>query len=132
MFEITFGGSVVKVIDGDTIEVEVKKTLRLRLLDLWCPETRTKDKVEKRLGLLALETLRQLLEGEDVVFTIPIDQVGKFGDSMSFGRILAHVKTAESEVDIADWMRSIGQGFATRELLAAHLEAEREKQNGDG
>lgn len=134
MISITMEGAVVKVIDGDTLDIEVKRTVRIRLLDLWAAETRTTDEHEKRLGTLAKNQLsRTLWEGSDVEFTIPIDALGKFGDSMSFGRILASVRT-KSGVDVAELMRNMGQGFLTRDLLEAHIEGSRpddKKESGE-
>jgi len=39
------------VVDGDTITVELKIPVRVRLLDCWAPETRTKDAEEKKKGI---------------------------------------------------------------------------------
>ena len=40
MFGLTLPGNVLDVHDGDTVTVEVKRTLRIRLLDCWAPELR--------------------------------------------------------------------------------------------
>ena len=38
---------VLDVYDGDTVTVEVRTIARVRLLDCWAPEVRTKDVAEK-------------------------------------------------------------------------------------
>ena len=112
-FGFQFPATVVGVYDGDTIEVEVQRRLRLRILGLWCPEIRTRDAAEKRAGRAARDALRKLLaeEGRDVVITVPIEADGRFGESMSFGRVLANVQTAGG-IDVAEWMIAHGHGTA--------------------
>jgi len=113
MFDISFGGKVTRVYDGDTIEVELKRTIKIRLLDLWCPEIRTRDADEKRRGLLARDFLKGKIEGKSVKVTVPIDGAGKFGDSMTFGRVLGHV-TTEDGADVSEMMRLYGHGTAEK------------------
>jgi micrococcal nuclease len=64
-----YNATCVKVVDGDTIDamidlgfgVHVKK--RIRLAGINAPESRTRNKVEKKLGLAAKERLIDMLEG---------------------------------------------------------------------
>ena len=109
-FGLTFGGTVTRVLDGDTIEVEIRRTVRVRLLDCWAPETRTRDKEEKRRGIAARKALRDMVEDEQVLVDVPIEAQGKFGDSMTFGRVLGHVWC--DGMDVANEM--VMQGHATR------------------
>ena len=44
----TTKATVVRVIDGDTVDVSITRRLRVRLQDCWAPETRTRDIVEKQ------------------------------------------------------------------------------------
>lgn len=91
MFGVTLPARVVGVTDGDTIEVEVSRRLRIRLLDCWAPETRTTDPEEKQRGFAAKEFLHDLIHGKDVSVQIDIEPDERFGDQMSFGRVLARV-----------------------------------------
>ena len=109
-FGVTFGGVVTRVLDGDTVEVEVRRTGRVRLLDCWAPETRTKDEAEKRRGIAAREALRAMVDGEHVVVDVPIDAQGKFGDSTSMGRILGRLWHQGQDVAAA----MVAAGHATR------------------
>lgn len=84
---------VVKVVDGDTVDVDIDlgfgvmlKDERVRIMGIDTPESRTSDKVEKVFGLAAKERLQELLGQECILKT----QVNKDGEDMKgkFGRIL--------------------------------------------
>ena len=84
---------IVKVIDGDTVDVDIDlgfgiwmKDERVRIMGIDTPESRTRDKVEKKFGLAAKERLKSLLGKTSVLKT----QVSKSGEDMKgkFGRIL--------------------------------------------
>ena len=94
---------VVKVIDGDTVDVDIDlgfgiwiKDERVRIMGIDTPESRTRDKVEKKFGLAAKERLKQLL-GKDTVLKT---QVNKNGEDMKgkFGRILGDFHTYDHKV----------------------------------
>ena len=76
--------SVVKVIDGDTIDAEIdlgfdiKVKKRIRFLGINTPESRTRDLEEKARGLAAKDRVKQLLEGCENI-TLNSHGVGKFG-----------------------------------------------------
>ena len=69
-----YNAVLVRVVDGDTIDaiidlgfdVQVKK--RIRLAGINAPESRTRNKVEKKLGLAAKERLIDILDGAANVF----------------------------------------------------------------
>lgn len=78
---------VVKVIDGDTIDVEIDLGFdisikqRVRLAGIDTPESRTRDLTEKALGLESKALLKKKLkEAEQIVIkTEKPDSTGKFG-----------------------------------------------------
>ena len=89
---ITTKGSVVNVVDGDTLDVEITRTIRVRLKDCWCPETRTRDLVEKKKGLAAKDHLKSLLsDSKDVVLFIPADSDGDIKDVFTLNRVLGYI-----------------------------------------
>ena len=89
---ITTKGSVVNVVDGDTVDIEVTRTIRVRFKDCWCPETRTRDLEEKKKGLAAKDHLMGLLEdSNDVVLFIPADSEGDIKDVFTFSRVLGYI-----------------------------------------
>lgn len=95
-----YKANVVRVIDGDTIEVDcdvgfcLSQTMRLRLLGIDAAELRTKDPVERVMGRAAKEALVVLLEGRDVVL--------RTEKADSFGRYLADVWLGE--MNVSDWL----------------------------
>jgi len=88
-----YKAKVIKVIDGDTVDVDIDlgfgiwmRDERVRLMGIDTPESRTRDKVEKKFGLASKARLKELLSKEIVLKT----QVSKDGEDMKgkFGRIL--------------------------------------------
>tara|TARA_E500000318_G_scaffold105508_1_gene112488 strand:+ start:600 stop:956 length:357 start_codon:yes stop_codon:yes gene_type:complete len=84
---------LVRVIDGDTIDVDIDlgfdvwlKKQRIRLAGIDSPECRTRNKFEKALGLAAKERLIELCSAE-----MQIESLGKG----KYGRILGIPKTAD-------------------------------------
>lgn len=111
-FGITFPAKIVRVLDGDTVEVEIRRVVRIRLLDCWAAETRTTDLQEKKKGLEAKEYLKELSLNKDAVISVPIEADGKFGDSMSMGRVLGKVRIKEG--DLSEIMVEKGYAFKTK------------------
>ena len=77
---------VTKVVDGDTIDViidlgfDIMYKSRVRLFGIDTPESRTRDKVEKKYGLLSKAYLKDALkEGKIVIKTHKDSETGKFG-----------------------------------------------------
>tara|TARA_Y100000004_G_C8683543_1_gene314389 strand:+ start:37 stop:387 length:351 start_codon:yes stop_codon:yes gene_type:complete len=83
MFE--YNATVVKVVDGDTIDAMVDlgfgtwKKVRIRMYGINAPESRTRDLEEKKKGLAAKSRLVELLEEVDNKFILVSHGVGKFG-----------------------------------------------------
>lgn len=95
---------LVKVVDGDTVDVDIDlgfgvwlKDERVRIMGIDTPESRTRDKVEKVFGLAAKNRLKELLGKTPVLKT----QVSKDGEDMKgkFGRILGDFDVYDSNVD---------------------------------
>src|SRR5210317_1146146 len=84
---------LVKVVDGDTVDVDIDlgfgiclKDERVRIMGIDTPESRTSDRVEKLFGLAAKNRLKELLEKDAKLITTE----DKSGEDMKgkFGRIL--------------------------------------------
>ena len=80
----TYKISLVKVVDGDTIDAEIdlgfdiKVKKRVRFMGVNAPESRTRDLEEKAKGLAAKDRVKQLLEGCDNI-QLKSHGIGKFG-----------------------------------------------------
>jgi micrococcal nuclease len=94
----------VKVVDGDTVDVDIDlgfgvwlKDERVRIMGIDTPESRTSDKVEKLFGLAAKQKLKSMLGKSPTLKT----QVNKDGEDMKgkFGRILGDFDVYDAEKD---------------------------------
>jgi micrococcal nuclease len=99
----TYTASVLKVIDGDTIEVDFDlgfgvwlRNQRIRLDGIDTPESRTADKEEKVRGTLSKDKLKEIL-GKDIRITTKIDPNEKYG------RILG-VLVNDKGVNVNQWL----------------------------
>ena len=97
-----YRAKVIKVVDGDTVDVDIDlgfgvwlKDERVRIMGIDTPESRTRDKVEKKFGLAAKARLKELLGATPILKT----QVGKGGEDMKgkFGRILGDFITDDGK-----------------------------------
>ena len=84
---------IIKIVDGDTVDVDIDlgfgiilSNERVRINGIDTPESRTRDKVEKKFGLAAKARLKSLLGKTCTLKT----QINKSGEDMKgkFGRIL--------------------------------------------
>ena len=103
-----YNAKLDRVVDGDTIDALVDlgfdtwKKVRIRMMGMNAPESRTRDLGEKKLGLAAKARLIEILgDGE---FTLQSHGVGKYGRCL--GEIFR-----ESDVSINRQL--INEGHAT-------------------
>ena len=78
-----YNAKLDRVVDGDTVDALVDlgfdtwKKVRIRMMGVDAPESRTRDLEEKKLGLAAKDRLIEMLgDGE---FTLQSHGVGKYG-----------------------------------------------------
>ena len=99
-----YRATIVKVIDGDTVDVDIDLGFgivlsdeRVRIMGIDTPESRTRDKVEKKFGLAAKARLKQLLGKTCTLKT----QINKNGEDMKgkFGRILGDFDVYDAKTD---------------------------------
>ena len=82
-----YKAKLIKVVDGDTVDALIDcgfstfKKERIRLHGINAPESRTRDKKEKKLGLAAKARLKELIkEGKnEFIVETSIDKKGKYG-----------------------------------------------------
>jgi len=131
---------VVKVVDGDTVDVDINLGFgvwlsdeRVRIMGIDTPESRTSDKVEKVFGLAAKDRLYQLMEKDAKLITTE----NKKGEDMKgkFGRFLGDFLTADGR-KVTDIMIEEGHcvayfGGSKEEIQMKHM-ANREKLLREG
>jgi micrococcal nuclease len=132
--------TVVKVVDGDTVDVDIDlgfgiclKDERVRIMGIDTPESRTSDRVEKLFGKASSKRLGELLqEGAKLITT-----EDKSGEDMKgkFGRILGDFRAADGRL-VTDIMIEEGHcvpyfGGSKDEIQMKHM-ANREKLLREG
>ena len=99
-----YRAKIIKIVDGDTVDVDIDLGFgivlsdeRVRIAGIDTPESRTRDKEEKKFGLAAKARVKQLLGKTCVLKT----QINKDGEDMKgkFGRILGDFNVYDSATD---------------------------------
>jgi len=140
-----YRAKVIKVVDGDTVDVDIELGFgvvladeRVRIMGIDTPESRTRDKVEDLFGEAAKARVKELLS-EDVILKT---EVSKSGEDMKgkFGRILGDFMVERFENGKAERLTDIliEEGHAVayfggskEEIAMKHL-ANREKLLREG
>jgi micrococcal nuclease len=131
---------VVKVIDGDTVDVDIDlgfgvtlRDERVRIVGIDTPESRTRDKVEDLFGEAAKARLKELMKDGAKLITTE----NKHGEDMKgkFGRILGDFRAPNGDL-VTDIMISEGHAVAyfggSKEEIALKHEANRQKLLREG
>jgi len=92
---------ILRVVDGDTVDVDIDLGFgvwmhkqRIRMYGIDTPESRTRDLVEKKYGLMAKEIVKKFVpEGSMQTLITEKDKSGKFG------RILGKFRVHEPHLD---------------------------------
>lgn len=112
---LTTKAVVKEVYDGDTVVVTIQKDFRVRMLDCWAPEIKTRNPEEKKRGEESRNFLKSLVNIDDEVI-VEIPMTDRIQDSFTFGRVLAYLwKDIDGDGkldDVSDVM--IQKGFATK------------------
>ena len=130
---------VLKVVDGDTVDVDIDLGFgivltdeRVRIMGIDTPESRTSDKVEKVFGLAAKARLKELLGEEAILITTD----NKHGEDMKgkFGRILGDFRVGGktvTEILIEEGHAVAYHGQSKDDVQDAHM-ANRQRLIGEG
>ena len=96
---------MVKIVDGDTVDVDIDlgfgiilANQRIRMFGIDTPESRTRDKIEKKYGLLAKNYVKKFLpvKSYQTLVTEKDDARGKFGRIL--GKFRVYDGLTDSEV----------------------------------
>lgn len=131
--------TVIKVVDGDTVDVDIDlgfgvtlRDERVRIMGIDTPESRTRDKVEDLFGEAAKARLKELMKDGGKLITTE----DKKGEDMKgkFGRILGDFEIGDKRV--TDIMIEEGHAVAyfggSKEEIAMKHMANREKLLREG
>jgi len=127
---------IQRVVDGDTVDVDIDlgfgvilKKERVRIMGIDTPESRTRDKVEKKFGLASKARLKEILGKEAVLVCKEYDAKGKFG------RVLGDFTTNDgrmaTDVLVEEGHAVAYFGGSKEEIQAKHL-VNREKLLREG
>lgn len=108
---ITARATIERVIDGDTVDVELTIPVRVRLLECWAPELHGENKTAGEQAKQQLETL--LPPKSRVHLHVPTGEVDAMADVFTFGRALGHIYRYGDDESISQLL--VGMGLATRE-----------------
>ena len=140
-----YRATINRVVDGDTVDVDIDlgfgvwlKDERVRIMGIDTPESRTRDKTEKKFGLASKARLKSLLGKTAVLKT----RVAKDGEDMKgkFGRILGDFEVyyaAEDryclagEILIKEGHAVLYEGQSKDDIAAQHV-ANRERLISEG
>ncbi len=126
-----YKGTVNKVIDGDTVDVDIDLGFgivltdeRVRIMGIDTPESRTRNKIEKLFGLAAKQRLKELLSKQCILKT----EINKDGEDMKgkFGRVLGDFISDNGRL-VTDIMIEEGHavayhGQSKNDIKSAHLD----------
>lgn len=82
---VTSRGTLTRVVDGDTVDVEVRYTVRVRFSDCWSPERSMSG------GQKATDDLKSIALGKPVVLHIPTGQASSLADVLTLNRVVGTV-----------------------------------------
>ena len=118
---------ILRVVDGDTVDVDIDLGFgiwmhkeRVRLLGIDTPESRTRDKEEKKFGLLSKEYVKSRYPvGSMAILRTHKDKTGKFG------RILGELIWEDSTINkimVDEHYAVLYNGQSKEDIEEQHLE----------
>ena len=125
-----------RVVDGDTVDIDIDLGFgvwlhkeRVRIYGIDTPESRTRDKEEKKYGLMAKEFVKQFVKGDSIKLTTQkYDAKGKFGRIL--GDIIVDDKSL-SETMIQEHHAVANHGQSKEDIQKAHINNRKFFNNGE-
>ena len=117
---------VTRGVDGDTVDIDIDLGFgvwlhkeRVRIYGIDTPESRTRDKEDKKYGLMAKELVKQFVKGDSIKLTTQkYDAKGKFGRIL--GDIIVDNKSL-SDTMIQEHHAVIYHGQSKEDIQKAHI-----------
>jgi endonuclease YncB( thermonuclease family) len=115
-------GHLIRVIDGDTVEVAVTRKIRVRLRNCWAPELEPVDQrrqwalkkdIPENSGMASQQHLSRLAEGYQVRVFVVGSPDDEFSDVTSMGRVVGDVYLLKDGTNLAE--AQVQAGHATKE-----------------
>jgi len=105
----TTHATVSRVIDGDTVEVDINRRLVIRLKDCWAPENRTD------IGKAATKALEEFLApGDNVRVHIDGSDRDMVGDILTFSRFVGDVWRPDTGLSASEMQVASGHAYPTK------------------
>jgi len=117
-----YKAKLIKVVDGDTVDAmidcgfSVFRKERIRLKGINAPESRTRDKEEKKRGLAAKARLKELIkEGKnEFMVKTSIDKKGKYGRLLGELFLILKSNNTTKKANIKSYNQTlVDEGHAT-------------------
>ena len=134
---------ILRIVDGDTVDIDIDLGFgvwlhreRVRMMGIDTPESRTKDKVEKKFGIAAKDFIKSYMPiGSHQILKTEIDRSGEDAKG-KFGRILGDFLMGEDNKRLTELMIEAGHcvpyfGGSKEELVEMH-KANRERLIKEG
>jgi endonuclease YncB( thermonuclease family) len=102
-------GRIVRILDGDTADVEVRYVVRVRFASCWAPEKNTAD------GEKAWEDLQFHAGGKEVVVHIPTAKARSLADVLTLNRVVGSVWLKGADESLSDWQIKRGNATKTKQ-----------------
>lgn len=109
---LTARAAVVRVVDGDTMDVMLMLPVRVRMINCWAPEITGEQKLD---GIAAKEQLEKMAPvGSRVRVQVPTAEADALGDVLTFGRVLGHVWRENDNESLSELMVAAGMATTTK------------------
>lgn len=99
---LVVNGRITNVVDGDTLDMEIRVRVRVRLLSAWVPDTnRDSTLAERDAADAATRHLEDIALGEPATLFVPFTGARSVGSLFSFDRVLGRVWVYETDLSEA-------------------------------
>jgi endonuclease YncB( thermonuclease family) len=107
---VTTRARLVRVVDGDTVDLEVTYTIRVRLLDCWVPDK------NRPVNEQAEEDLTMYAGGKPVILHIPTSKARSLADVLTLNRTLGYVWKVGDKESLSEWQVKRGNASSQKNL----------------